>query len=452
MINKIYFRALARQFSSDFQFEMGLNLFTSSAKQTFFSAFSTMAKVTFSLLLFFCISPTHALPDAPQIQHFLVISDVHLNKDSFQSMNWRPDKSSIFDNTDQKNFDYFMNTIAEQIKTGQIPKPKFLLYLGDMVGHLRFGKQFVWKNQVAVLSKFTQTFPDIPIFYTFGNNDAYSKNYGSFTSYDLSGQIKNPLDAAKFTGKWHNGFISMGAKRCGLQPPQFPCVLTQNQTEGYYSAYIAPKLRLINLNTVMFSRHHSTLLTTAEAQLAWLEQQLQAAQLQHESVIIAMHIPIGKNVYNDDYFLEPPFNQRLIKLIRRYHASIMGVLAAHTHMDEIKIIMDKASHPLAGIYLIPALSTSHGNAPAIRSYSYALLDDQWQFIDYTTYYFIKDKVGHRSLQKLYSFRDIYCTNSQRRMTDCLFQVNPLLMGKYYTAGNDKVNAPINFPENIFIKR
>lgn len=402
-------------------------------------------------LVFFYMVSLQAHSKSPQMQNFLVITDVHLNQNLLHTMNWTPRSFLILNDLDKKSFEDLMDSIVEEIKKERIPKPKFVLYLGDMTGHIRIGKQFIWENELAFFNKFTQAFPDIPILYTFGNNDSFVSNYGPFLSADKNTELKTPLDVAVSTGKWHNGFISRGEALCDVRSHQFPCMLSQNQMDGYYAAYIEPKLRFIDLNTVALSKGlFSQIPPDAEAQLNWLEQQLQAAKTNRESVMIAMHIPIGKALYNDQAFLMPAANQRLIELFQRYHSIIMGVLAAHTHMDEMKLLQDKEGNNLVGVYLTPALSTSHGNAPAIRSYAYTFLKDQWQLVDYTTFYFDLDSLNPYLLQKLYNYNEVYCHSKQQIMKNCLSQVSMSSIEKYYTAGNNKTRIHPNYPKNIYI--
>jgi len=205
----------------------------------------------------------------------------------------------------------------------------------------------------------------------------------------------------------------------------------------------------------MFSRHSSTNNGPSDDQLKWLETQLSIAETKHESVLIAMHVPPGKNVYRSWFgdraaFWRDYFSEQFIDLLRKHPTVVIGVLAAHTHKDELKVVQKKGK-PLAGIYLNAALSTSHGNAPSVRSYKLRYQYPSWNLVNYQTYYFTKDASGVVALHSLYEFRTIYCRKGEETMTACLANVTSAKMQRFFNAGNDKYLEKIRTPQNIYIK-
>lgn len=386
-----------------------------------------------------------------ETNHFLVINDAHLHQSSLYTMDLAPSKFNILNDLDEATFDRLMDLIAQKIKTGLIPKPKFVLYLGDIVGHLRIGEQFIWNGELAFFTKFTTVFSDVPILYTFGNNDSYTANYGPFTSTDKNGVQRSPLDAAYATGKWKKGFISTG-KQCQQASSDTPCVISENQEQGYYAAYLEPGLRLITLNTILLSVwQFMPDFYAIEQQFTWLEQQLQQAKEKHETVLITMHIPPGVSVYDDLPFFHADNSTRLITLLAHYHDIIIGILAGHTHMDEMRLVQTPEGKNLLSIYLSPAISTAHQNAPAIRSYDYEKQASHWQLKDYTTFYVTQDSEHHLKLQKLYQFQEVYCDSPVSNMQQCWDQITLKKMQKYYTSGNQKTHLTIKYPNNLLIR-
>jgi sphingomyelin phosphodiesterase acid-like 3 len=78
-----------------------------------------------------------------------------------------------------------------------------------------------------------------------------------------------------------------------------------------------------------------------------------------------MHIPPGKNVYDNSSFWLPKEEAIFFKIISRYHDRIIGILVAHTHAEELKIIKDVSNKNINGVYFTAA-STTHGNAPSVK--------------------------------------------------------------------------------------
>ncbi|MDP3560736.1 MAG: metallophosphoesterase [Legionellaceae bacterium] len=380
-----------------------------------------------------------------QERHFLVVSDAHLARGIPHVMNFKPSRVSVWNDLDKSSLQLLMASIADNIKKGMIPKPNFILYLGDMVGHVRLVNHSVWDTETDFFRTFAELFPGTSLLYTFGNNDSFQKNYGAFSIIDTDGVHKTPLSAAFATGQWRNDFISIG-KACQQSLTELPCMISQNTRQGYYSAYLEPGLRLISLNSVIFANNvHSE---GANNELEWLKTQLQLGKINKESILLIMHIPPGKGVDDNKFYWKPEINQIFLKLVEAYQDVIIGMLAGHTHMDEIKIIQNSSQQPLAGIYLTPSLSTSHGNAPAIRSYSYEKQGSKWQLIDYTTYFFEKTTEASVHLKKLYTYREEYCTQSEKNMTQCLNRVTASKMQQFYFAGNNAFPQKIAAPENM----
>ena len=68
-------------------------------------------------------------------KNFLIITDIHLNDKTAHSMAIEPLGYNPHNDLDHKTFVKLLNTIKQGIKTRTIPKPKFVLILGDIIGH-----------------------------------------------------------------------------------------------------------------------------------------------------------------------------------------------------------------------------------------------------------------------------------------------------------------------------
>ena len=396
-----------------------------------------------------------ALPEEQNKTSFLVLTDIHLNDRTQHDMEFFPKKQSVANDLDVKTFYQLLDKIRLSIDSGELPKPEFVVLLGDLVGHIRYSKQNVINTERIVFNKLKETFVDTPIFYNFGNNDSISSDYGLFLSPITKTQYLSPLHILKET--WPNdNFLSTG-KNCKSHKT-YPCIIENKTASGYYSAYLRPKLRLIAVNSVMFSKMQKSYTYYAISdQLTWIEQQLTAVQNSHETALITMHIPPGNNTYQSSlwsgaaFWSEEP-EKAFYKSVIAHYPVIIGILAGHTHKDDIKLFMhNEIKIPVSGVYISPALSTSHGNAPALRTYLLQSDDNvHWDLSDYQTYYFTRDTNNDWIINKLYSFKEKYCPQQMSRMNNCLDDINIQKIKETMAAGNFDFKEKISVPENIFI--
>ena len=398
------------------------------------------------------LSQTHE----PSQTTFLVLTDIHLNPRSSHSMEFAPKTGKVSNDLDVATFDHLMDVIRLNIQSGDLAEPEFVILLGDLVGHIRYSQENVMNSERMVFKKIKETFPDTPVFYNFGNNDSFMSDYGLFLSPINKTQFVSPLH---ILGEiWPNGnFLSTGAA-C-KNHKTYPCILEGKTASGYYAAYLKPKLRLLAINSIMFStKQRGFSDRMVSEQLSWIERQLNEAQELNETTLITMHIPPGYNTYQSSLWSGTAFwsseaEERFYASIMTHYPEIIGILAGHTHKDDIKLFMhNTGTIALSGVYINPALSTSHGNAPALRSYVLQQTNDRvhWDLKDYQTYYFMRDDNGDSRLQSLYRFQDKYCTKQTNRMNDCLTEITIQKIKETMTAGNPYFQEKLSVPENIYI--
>ncbi|WP_231861985.1 metallophosphoesterase [Legionella hackeliae] len=385
-------------------------------------------RLLFSLmtLLFPLVSQADAVH---QENNFLVLSDIHLDLASTRPMDITPSKYNGNNDLDYATFERLISEIDNNIKNGTVAPPEFILILGDIVGHTRSTSESAAESEVVVFRMLKDTFPNTPIFYTFGNNDSLKSNYGPFK--DDTRDYKTPYDIAKYAG-WINGFLSTGVA-C-QKSDSYPCLINEEVSYGYYSAYLKPQLRLISLNTVQFSPNRKTTQHDALNQLTWLESQLKIAAAQQETVLLSMHIPPGNNMVDHSNFWLSKEQTAFLKLINRYQKTIVGLLASHTHTEELRVIKDSSQNTIAGVYFVPGLSTSHGNEPSIKTFYLANKDERWQLSNYEVFHF-SELSSNLLFSKLYDYANYYCNPQETGLLACLGNVTVDKIDKYFAAGN-----------------
>ncbi len=405
--------------------------------------------VTAIILSFACLSLA-AAATVKEVGNFLVISDIHLDTTSTHPMDIMPKGFDPTNDLDQPTFINLLDTLQKNIQSGAVPNPQFIVFLGDVVGHIRSTSKFVTDSETEVFAELKKHFPQTPIFYVFGNNDSLDVNYGVFRNIKIP-KPQSPYDVATNSG-WADGFLSTGTQ-CGNNI--YPCLLPikddTNKTFGYYAGYIQPKLRIIALNTVLFSvKRAGTTEDQAQAELNdFLVPQLQDARAKGDSVLIATHIPPGFNVYDHSPFYIDQDNTAFVKILNQYQDVIIGVLAAHTHMDEAKILRDAQNHPFNTVLMNGALSTSHGNMPAVRTIYFAAPSQpghNWTLTNYETFHY----TDANTLTGLYDYNSLYCTNPNQSILDCLSNVNADKMKKYFSIGNTLYSGQFQYPDDIYI--
>lgn len=370
--------------------------------------------------------------------NFLVISDIHLNLNSKHKMEFTPNSQTIRNDLDKPTFLKLIRATNESIQQKIISKPKFILILGDIHGHTKY-KNNIKSSESYVFKTLTSEFKNTPIIYVFGNNDSPQRNYGKFSWQNLSPYIIATQNAA-----WNNGFLSNGNFCKNSQ--ELPCISTQNTKHGYFSAIIAPKLRLIALNSVLFSINNH-FKNAASQELAWLSKQLLYAKSNQEQVIISMHIPPGYNIYNNEAFWRRAELKAFKKIINHNTKTIIGMLASHTHQEEIKIY--KKDNTKIGIYSTAALSTAYGNSPSVKTFDLEKSADIWHIKNYTTYKFSlnQDKI---TTNKLYDFKTEYCQKPTQNINLCLNNVTINKMHKYMSVGNPNKQGIIKHPKQLVL--
>lgn len=303
--------------------------------------------------------------------------------------------------------------------------PAFVLYTGDLPGHYKCYTPncLLDPSQVpphtanveTMLSDLHGLVADagIPLLYLPGNNDSLSGDYFSFT--DRAGRTPLSLAAG-------DGFPAVNAARpCG-EPP---CTTSDpDPSLGFYSARPVEGLRVIAMNSILFSRKYSAVdgksqLDAGNAQMDWLAGELADAEGK-EKVLIAMHIPPGNDAYavshgktQTSMWVRHPQGEgdqprehmehwldRFLDLVTAHRDTVVGLAYGHTHMDELRRLHDRAGDVLEIAVAAPGITTNHGNNPGFKLVTYDA--DSFELLDFATFYTKRDNESWGDEQYLFS--------------------------------------------------
>jgi sphingomyelin phosphodiesterase acid-like 3 len=228
-------------------------------------------------------------------------------------------------------------------------------------------RTFVEKTLAYVMGELNATFPGKPIYLALGNNDSDCGDYR--------------LDA-------HGEFLAETGKEV---THSFPAAERKTAEEtfaagGYYSVSLPAPIqnaRLLVLNDLFMSKNYATCSGksdpgAAEAQLAWLSQQLAEARANKQKVWIIAHIPPGVDLYSSAKRLsnvcagQKPVmflsSEKMADVLSAYADVIELAIFAHTHMDELRLLKENGQSPASSlgvaVKMVPSISPIHGNSPS----------------------------------------------------------------------------------------
>ena len=287
------------------------------------------------------------------------------------------------------NFALFESALLAIKNVEQREHPKFLLVMGDLFAHemkssyVRYTgdnttagyEAFIKKNMQFLAYEIKQKLPNIDTYLLIGNNDSYTGDYGIVpngkffqdTATIWSSLIKNSQNKTAFLKDFPNS--------------------------GYYSIVI-PKThhRIIALDTVLFSTYAIQATKNAALQeLNWLDNQLKSAKEKQEPVLLAMHIPMGIDVFmtiNNKQraivpFWQNEFTQKFKEVLDKYPNVIVEILAGHIHKDAFQILTLKGGAEIPVTYT-PSISPIYRNNPGFKLYEYD--NKTFKILNYDVYY------------------------------------------------------------------
>jgi sphingomyelin phosphodiesterase acid-like 3 len=282
-----------------------------------------------------------------------------------------------------------MGTSPLIIYTGDIighnfPKTFFELYYGNLgvavpddavieadVAAAAAMKAFADKTVAFFMEQVRSSVGDIPIMFTLGNSDSYI------------GALPEPGFLSNTAELYYTNFLN------GTVDHQ--TFLATFTSGGYYSANIpGTNLMVIGLNTVMFNYDFGdTLKSAVDAELAWFDSQLASAKAAGKKVWLLMHIPPGADKYETAQSVDAnghittatmmwnqDYQTSFLQILAKYPGIISMTLAAHTHMDEYRIMSSSDV-----LEITPSIAPYFGNNPAFKIFTFS--HDTFKPADYS---------------------------------------------------------------------
>lgn len=233
------------------------------------------------------------------------------------------------------------------------PNVDFIIWTGDSVMHTRRPENLVLNETVnidtvrKITNLITDAFPDVPLIPTVGNHDFFPDAQTSASMLD------------DFANVWFN--------ESGLY--------TMFRKGGYYSVKVAPKLRLINLNTILYYKRNKIVNPTTDldpaGQFDWLEKELHSSRNENKKVFITGHIPPGL-LPNGKSWFPANYNERFIQIIQEYADVINAMFFGHDHATIFKIITSngKGSVPVLIAPSVTPWTYKYNHNPAMWLVTY----------------------------------------------------------------------------------
>ncbi|KAJ5884215.1 acid sphingomyelinase [Penicillium tannophilum] len=295
-----------------------------------------------------------------------------------------------------------------------VPDAAFSIFTGDVV------EGAVWLvNETEVTNDLNDAYNTrmasyfSQIYGVIGNHDVAPVN--SFPPSDIDTTISSQWAYDTLSSDWEQWIGSTAAT-------------TADDYGSYSVKYSGGNLRIISFNTNFYYKenfwlYEKTMQTDPNSQLAWIVDELDAAETAGERVWLMGHMPMGaSDAFHDG---SNYFNQ----IIQRYDATIAAVFYGHTHKDEFEIAYSDYSNPTADTatmmsYIAPALTPTSGN-PTFRVYSvdpvtFGILDFQVYFANMSS----STYQTKPTWEKYYSAKEAYGSLLSPPVTDSAAELTP----------------------------
>jgi sphingomyelin phosphodiesterase acid-like 3 len=254
---------------------------------------------------------------------------------------------------------------------------RFVTVSGDLIAHAfecKFGaafphaaegdyKAFVEKTIDFVIDELDEAVPGVPVYVALGNNDSDCGDY--------------KLDA-------HSEFLAAVGEEVAKSFPEAERkgIAESYAAGGYFSARLpVGNARMLVLDDQFMGAKYTTCggkgdATAADAQLAWLEQQLTEARQNKEKVWVMAHIPPGVDVHATALKMDAVCSgkgakmflssEKLADVLVEYSDVVQLAIFAHTHMDELRILKPEngATGGDVAMKMVSSISPVNGNAPS----------------------------------------------------------------------------------------
>jgi sphingomyelin phosphodiesterase acid-like 3 len=311
----------------------------------------------------------------------------------------------------------------------------FIIFTGDILGHylpqtyyqlagssnppsvedVAAMKAFTNKAVTFFMNQVRMSVGNVPVLFALGNADSYT-GLGPDSTF-----LTNTAEL--YYTQFLNGTVDHQA------------FLTTFVSGGYYSAEPpGTNLMIIGLNTFEFSPPNPYMgdaSAAVTAQLAWLDSTLASAQGKGKKVWLLMHVPPGADKYSTAQAMDSNghitattttmmwnqnYQANFLQILSKYPGLVVQTLAAHTHMDEYRIMA-----PDAALDITPGISPYFGNNPAFKVFTFS--SDSLKALNYTSLNYDL-ATNPEQFNSYYTFSSAYSMNGL--LNDSFAQLYPAL--------------------------
>ena len=264
-----------------------------------------------------------------------------------------------------------------------------VLYTGDLIGHnfqttffqldgdplppsaaaVSAMQTFTDKTVAFVAQQIRSAVGNVPVMFAVGNIDSYT-GYGPDSVF-LGDNAQT----------YYTQFLNSSVDQTAF--------LNTFTSGGYYSAAVGSNLLVIGFNSNPFSPLvPGNNQPAVDAEIAWLDSTLTAAQAAGQKVWIIMHVPPGADegttatnadsnghITSATMMWTPSYQASFLQTLSNHPGVITFAVAAHTHMDEFRVLS-----PNVVLEQEPGISPVFGNDPAFKIFTF--VDDAHGPIDY----------------------------------------------------------------------
>ncbi|NWH55214.1 ASM3A phosphodiesterase, partial [Fregata magnificens] len=250
----------------------------------------------------------------------------------------------------------------------------FMIWTGDSPPHVPV-KELSTKLVISIIGNMSSTirnfFPDLQVFPALGNHDYWPQDQLPVTTSEVYNAV------ADFWKPWLTDEAINTFRKGKICQHMFVQVM------------IAHSLGVCTVNWIIFVSNLLNQENTDILVMIFLFSKGLKSSTQFPVYIIG-HVPIGYLPYARNITaIREYYNERLVKIFRKYSSVIAGQFFGHTHRDSIMVLLDEEEKPINSLFVAPAVTPvknvwqMESNNPGVRLYQYDLLDysllDLWQF-------------------------------------------------------------------------
>merc|ERR1712223_301020 len=270
--------------------------------------------------------------------------------------------------------------MVEQIANTEQGNLDYIIYTGDAPAHDVWlqTKEKNLEHQLFVLDTFAALLPEVPLYLTLGNHEGFPVN--AFPTDDQEDSI--------VSGAWLYEGLASHHWADNLEPEE----RERFRRNGFYSALVRPKLRIISVNNnFCVGMNFFMMLDFSDPadQLDWLARQLELSEAAGEAVHILAHHPPSSCL--------PGWAREYTRIVNRFESTVVAQFHGHTHDDWFLVFHNESGAPSTTAFVATSVTTYTDNSPEYRIYEVNGNENQPSFgfvVDHHTWNFDLSKVSN----------------------------------------------------------